>query len=190
MPGAGVGAHTGGMSASDYIINIALVGLVLLQIRGRRLTSRSLLLPLVLVGIAALEYLHGVPSGGNGLLLAVAGALVGAVLGTLCGLFTSVRPTGDGAVVAKAGALAAVLWVAGVGSRLAFELYVTHGGQAAVGRFSLSHGIKPIAEAWTACLVLMALAEVLGRTGVLAWRSSAVRRAGAPLSAVTGTPVA
>ena len=53
-----------------------------------------------------------------------------------------------------------------VGARMTFAIWVTHGGQASVARFSAAHHITSGA-AWTAAFVLMALAEVLSRTGVL-----------------------
>lgn len=177
------------MSATDYLLNIVLIGLVVLQIRGRRMTSRTLVLPLVIVGVVAVEYLHGIPTAGNDLLLVLVGAGTGAVLGILCGAFTTVRTSPDGTVVAKAGVVAAVLWVLGVGARLAFVLYTTHGGQDAVGRFMVAHRITS-SEAWVACLVLMALAEVLGRTGMLAWRWQAARQAWTALAAAPTTPAA
>jgi len=67
------------------------------------------------------------------------------------------------------------LWIVGVGSRLAFELYATHGGGASIAHFSASHGITSV-DAWGTALILMAFAEVLGRTAVLAWRAYTVRR--------------
>lgn len=79
----------------------------------------------------------------------------------------------DGRRFARAGAAAAALWVHGVGSRFAFQLYTSHGGADAVGRLSIAHGIPvaTISATWTAALVLMALGEVLSRTGVLAMRA-------------------
>jgi hypothetical protein len=71
------------MSFSDYLINGLLIALVLIQIRGRRLTARNLLLPLGIVGYAATHYLHSIPTAGNDLLLIVAGATVGLTLGVL-----------------------------------------------------------------------------------------------------------
>jgi hypothetical protein len=160
------------MSFSDYLINGLLIALVLVQIRGRRLTARNLLLPLGIVGYAATHYLHSIPTAGNDLLLIAAGATVGLTLGVLCAWYTSLRVTEDGGLFVKAGAAAATLWILGVGCRLAFQLYATHGGGAAIGRFSVQHAITSPA-AWTAALVLMALSEVVGRTGVLALRARA-----------------
>lgn len=167
--------ETGGMTFSDYLIDFALIGMVLLQIRGRRLTTRALLLPLAIVGYVAFSYLRGVPTAGNDLILVAGSALVGATLGGLSGTFTAVYPDDEGVPFAKAGVIAAGLWILGTGARLAFQLYATHGGGASIERFSASHAITSIG-AWTAALILMALCEATARTGILAWRSVAVRR--------------
>ena len=169
----GVRADTVLMTLTDYAIDIALLGLVFLQIRGRRLTLRSLILPIVLVGVAANSYLHGIPTAGNDLVLVVAGTAAGVTLGALAGAFTSVRPGDDGFPVAKAGAIAAALWVLGVGTRFAFQLYTSHGGEGTIARFSAAHSITS-GEAWVAALILMALSEVLVRTFVLGVRAYAV----------------
>ena len=116
-----------------------------------------------------MQYLHGIPTGANNLALVLTGALTGLVLGAGCGLATVVKRRADGAVIAKAGPVAALLWIAGVSARLAFSEYATHGGQGAIGRFSAAHHITS-GEAWVACLVLMALAEVVSRTAVIATR--------------------
>lgn len=164
---------TGGMTFSDYLIDIALMAIVLLQVKGRRLTTRSLLIPLGIVGYVAVTYLHGIPTGGNNLFLIVGCAAVGATLGALAGRYTAVTAGPDGMPLAKAGLVAAGLWILGTGARFAFEVYATHGGGPAIARFSGSHGIA--IAAWTAALVLMALCEVVVRTGVLAWRANALR---------------
>ena len=161
------------MSASDYLVNIVLIGLVIHQVHGKRLTVPSLIWPLGLVGWAAYEYLRGIPTAGNDTLLIGAGAAAGAALGAGCGLCTAVYAEEHGVAMAKAGLLAAALWVIGVGSRMAFALYAVHGGEAVIGRFSAAHGITS-SEAWTASLILMALAEVVSRTVVLALRLHAL----------------
>lgn len=163
------------MTFSDYLIDITLIGLVLLQIRGRRLTTRALLMPVLIVGYVAYSYLRGVPTAGNDLLLVGGCAAVGIALGSLSGKFTSVYSDVDGVPIAKAGLVAAGLWILGTGTRLAFQLYASHGGGGAIDRFSRAHDITS-ASAWTAALILMALGEVLSRTGILAWRSAAARR--------------
>jgi hypothetical protein len=115
------------------------------------------------------KYLHGIPAAGNDVLLTTAGAVTGLVLGCLCAAFASVYAGPDGTPTAKAGALAAVLWILVTGSRIAFELYALHGGGKAIARFSAAHQITSM-QAWAAALILMALAEVVGRNGVLALR--------------------
>ena len=163
------------MTFTDYLIDISLIALVVLQVRGRRLTTRTLLLPLAIVGYVAFTYLRGVPTAGNDLFLVAGCAALGAALGGLSGIFTSVYPDRDGVPMAKAGLIAATLWVLGTGARLAFQLYATHGGGSAIGRFSVSHSITSV-SAWTSALILMALCEAMFRTGILAWRATAVRR--------------
>jgi hypothetical protein len=163
------------MTSSDYIIDIALIGVVLLQIRGRRLTTTALLVPLAIVAYVAFKYLRGIPTAGNDLVLVAGCAAVGIVLGSLSGRFTSVYPGSDGLPMAKAGLIAAGLWILGTAGRLAFQLYATHGGGPAIDRFSATHSITTL-TAWTSALVLMALCEALCRTGILAWRGSAIRR--------------
>jgi hypothetical protein len=176
------------MSLTDYIIDIGLIGIVFLQIRGRRLTLRSLLIPLAIVAWAVSNYLHGVPTGGNDLLLVSLGTAMGALLGALSGLFTRVTGRPDGSVVAKAGLLAATFWVLGVGARFAFQLYATHGGAAAIGRFSAAHHITS-GSAWVAALLFMAIAEVVLRTGILAWQARSLGwLGGRRVPAVTDEP--
>jgi hypothetical protein len=165
------------MTLTDYAIDILLIGLVLLQVRGRRLTARSFVLPIVLVAYAADNYLKAVPTAGNDLVLIIGGSVLGALIGGLCALFTSVKTDGDGVPIAKAGLVAAGLWVLGVGARFAFQLYATHGGGPAIQRFSVAHHITTI-EAWTAALILMALAEVVARTGGILLRAHSANRSG------------
>jgi hypothetical protein len=158
------------MSATDYIINGVLVLLVLRQIRGSRLDLANLVLPVVLVGGAAAYYLRSVPTAGNDLVLDLVLACAGAALGLLCGLATRVWRGSDGVAMAKAGGIAAVLWVVGIGARIAFALSSEHGAGPAITRFSIAHSITS-GNAWVAALVVMALAEVLTRLATLRLRA-------------------
>lgn len=166
MPGGPLRADTQGMTLTEYLINFALIGIVVLQVRGRRLTVRSLVLPLVLTAVAADNFLRTIPTAGNDLVLEVGLALAGAALGVLAAAFTNIGQDGNGIAVARAGVAAATLWVLGVGSRLAFSLYAQHGGAPAIARFSAAHHITT-GQAWAAAFVLMALCEVVARTGVI-----------------------
>ena len=162
------------MTSTDWFVDLALIALVLRQVRESRLSAVTLLLPIGIVVWAGHHYLHGVPTRGHDLLLVGGLAALGALLGGAAGLLTRVRRNAAGAVLVRAGAAAAVLWIAGVGARLAFQLYATHGGAPALTRFSLDHSLD--LAAWTTGIVLMAFAEVLVRTLVLAVRGAATRQ--------------
>jgi hypothetical protein len=153
------------MTITDYLMNFALVGLVILQVRGHKITLARLLVPVVMTVWAASQILHTIPMRGNDVVLEASLALVGCGLGVLAGLATSIRRLGEGAI-AKAGAAAAVLWVLGIGARVGFSLWVTHGGQPTVAQFSALHHITS-GGAWVAAFIFMAMTEVASRTGVL-----------------------
>lgn len=157
------------MSVTDYIFSAVLIALIFRQVQGRRITVRGILIPVAIVVVVAVHYLHGFPTVGNDLFLIVACASAGLVLGVLSSLATTVYRGPDGSPIAKAGPVAVVLWVIGTGSRLAFGLYSTHGGAPAIARFSRAHHIS--GTAWVTALVLMALTEVVGRYGILALRA-------------------
>ena len=160
------------MTTSDWLINGALVAVVFRQLHGRRLTPVQMLWPLAVVGYFAAHYLRVVPTAGNDLVLVGAGIAAGLAFGLGAGLLTRLLRTDDRGLVAKATLPAAALWVAGVGARMSFALYVQHGGGASIARFSSAHSITS-AAAWVDALVLMALIEVVARTAVLAWRAYA-----------------
>jgi hypothetical protein len=189
------------MTTTDYLIAAALILLVVPQIRGTRLTLRNLVLPVVLVAAAAAYYLKSVPTQGHDTLLYVVcvggGALLksvptqghdtllyvvcvggGALLGAGCGLATRFVKDREGFVVAKAGLVAAVLWIVGMAARTGFEYSATHSGAQAIADFSRSNSITG-ADAWTAALLLMALAQVLVRLVTIRVRARALQsRAG------------
>lgn len=157
------------MTTFDYALNFALIGLVLLQLHGRRLDRRGLLLPMGLVVWAASRYLHGIPTDGNDDVLVVLGVLTGAGLGTWSALLTRLHRGADGVAVARATVGAALLWVLGMGARMAFALYTQHGGAPTVARFSVAHHLT--GPGWVTAMVLMAFAEVISRTLLLWVRS-------------------
>jgi len=158
------------VNATGYIINAILVLLVVRQIRESRLDLLSLVLPVVLVAGAAAYYLRIIPTSGNDIALDLTLAATGAALGALCALATRLRRGSDGIALARAGALAAVLWVAGIGARMAFAFSSDHGAGPAIARFSIAHQITG-ADAWVAALVMMALAEVSARLVILRLRA-------------------
>jgi hypothetical protein len=153
------------MTTIEYLLYIGLVGLVVLQIRGHKITRARLLFPVVITVWVAAQILHAIPTAGNDPVLEASLAFTGAALGALAGLATSVRRQDAGAY-AKAGLVAAALWVVGIGARMTFSIWVAHGGQSTVASFSSAHHITT-AAAWVTGFVLMTMLEVAVRTAIL-----------------------
>lgn len=164
------------MTITDYLLDTILVLLVVRQIRETRLDLRATLLPIGLAIVIGGSYLHGIPAGGNNLLLIIVLTGIGVSLGLLSALATRVRSDGGRYPLVKAGWIAAAAWIAGMGSRFAFAVWASHGGAPDLARFSADHHITS-GDAWTAALVLMALGEVLVRTIVLVVRGQRVQQA-------------
>jgi hypothetical protein len=158
------------MNFTDWLVNIALIAVVLRQVRWNRMDRRFVVLPLALVSVAVFSYLHTIPTAGNDLVLVAALASVGITFGGLSALATSIRTDGGQYALSRSRALAVALWIIGIGSRMAFVLYSEHGGESHITSFSAHHNITT-GDAWTAALVLMALAEVVTRVGVLMFRA-------------------
>ena len=167
------------MTTTDYLIDSLLVLLVLLQVKERRLTTRALVRPLIIVGVAVVNYLHGIPTAGNDLLLIAVLALLGAAIGIASGQTVLMRRDADGAVLARSGWASGFFWVLGMGSRFAFIYWISHSGAASIASFSAAHSITG-AEAWTVGLLAMAVFEVGGRSLVQALRRTQLETTAAP----------
>jgi hypothetical protein len=167
-----------------YLINALLVLLVVRQIREHQLDLRALAVPVLAVAAAAAMFLHSVPDGGSDIALDLLCLSVGAALGAVGGLATHLRADADGRPLGRAGVLAASMWIAGVGARMIFYFAATHGAGPAIAAFSIAHHITGSA-AWTAALVMMALADVLTRLAVVWIRG---RRLTATATPATATP--
>jgi hypothetical protein len=165
-----------------YVINAILVLMVIRQIREHPLDLRSLSIPVLAVGVAAVLFLHSVPLGGSDIALEAACVLAGALMGAIGGLATHLRSGADGRPLGRAGLLAAGMWVGGVGARLAFAIAANNGAGPAIARFSIANHITGSA-AWVAALIMMALADVLTRLVIIYLR-------GRRLSASAPAPVA
>ncbi|MFC1419994.1 hypothetical protein [Streptacidiphilus cavernicola] len=162
------------MTTTDWFIDIALLLIVLRQLREERLTARTVLLPLGMITWAAGNYLTAVPTAGNDVLLAVVFAATGVVLGLAGGLLTHVRQAG-GHVLIKASRGAAALWIISMGFRLGFAVWSTHpSGAAHLTRFSATHSITS-GQAWVVALLLMAVGEVVVRLGTIVIRGQLLR---------------
>jgi hypothetical protein len=179
VPGADRGEDQP-MTITDYLIDSILVLLVLVQIRESTLTVRSLIRPIVILAVAVENYLHGIPTAGNDLVLVGALALVGLLIGLASGQTVFMRRDENGEVLARAGWASALFWVLGMGSRFAFLIWVNNGGGATIAHFSAEHSITG-AEAWTVALLAMAVFEVGGRTLVQAIRRQQLLGAAAAL---------
>jgi hypothetical protein len=107
-------------------------------------------------------FLHAVPSDGGDITLDLLCTPAGAAMGVIGGLATRLRPGPGGRPLGRAGVLAASMWIAGVGARMVFYFAATHGAGPAIAAFSIAHHITGSA-AWTAALVMMALAGMLTR---------------------------
>jgi hypothetical protein len=159
---------------TDWLVSVALILLVIRQLRGRRLSLLSLLWPVALVAWAGVEYLGAVaPYASDRLLVGGLGA-VGVGLGLACGFLTHVHAR-DGIVVARASWLAAVTWILGMAGRLAFGLVALNGGEALIADLSIRLDLHAI-DTWPTALITMALAEVIARTCVLFVKHRAVTR--------------
>jgi hypothetical protein len=161
------------MTTTDYLIDSALVLLVLLQIKERPMTRRQLIRPLIILGVAVASYLHGIPTRGNDLPLLGVFAVVGGLIGIASGVTVIMnRRDDDGVVTFRSGWVSGFFWVLGMGSRFGFVYWITHGGVNSVAHFSANHQITST-EAWTVALLGMAVFEVVGRTLTMAlrWRS-------------------
>lgn len=154
------------MSTTDYLVNAVLVLLVIRQIRGSKLDLVNLVLPLVIVAAVGFQFLRSIPTAGNDLVLIAVLTGAGVLLGSGAAATTRLRLGTDGVPFAKAGAVAAVLWVVGIGFRMAFAYFSGHGAGPDIDRFSAQHAITS-GQAWVAGLVLMALGEVVARMLVL-----------------------
>ena len=172
------------MTTSDWILDIALILIVLRQIRWRHIDVMFLLAPLAITAFVAHKYLTPIPTGGNDLALIGAFALVGTALGVAGGTTMHMRME-EGKVFVRAGFTAASLWVVSMAARLAFILWMEHSGGPILFRFSSQHQITSM-QAWVSALILMVLAEVVTRIATILIRAALAKRT----AAVTLAPAA
>ena len=159
------------MNAFDYILDAVLVATIFLQFRGRQLTLRNLLFPILIVAYFLFAYLRGIPTARGDLYVIVGGILLGLVFGVGAVSFTRVY-LGDQGIYAKAGPLAAAFWTVGVVLRTAFSLYAVDGGASAdrvIERTMHSLSITT-PETIVACLLLMVMVEVGSRQLIVGTR--------------------
>jgi hypothetical protein len=156
------------MDASVWIVNIAVLASVLGTDLGRRKVGTARLLrPAIVAAVIVPMYVKHPATSGSGLLLEVAAAALGLLLGLgAAALLKLHRDPADGTVYTKAGAAYAALWTAVIGARLLFVYGSNHWFTQQLGRWMYQHQIT--VDALTDALVVMAIAMLLGRTGTLA----------------------
>jgi len=130
------------------------------------MSNRPLIRPLIILGIAVANYLHGIPTQGNDLTLTAVFAVLGALIGIASGVSVIMHRHEDGTVTFRSGWASGFFWVLGMGSRFAFIYWITHSGASSIAHFSANHSITG-SEAWTVALLGMAVFEVVSRTAVM-----------------------
>jgi hypothetical protein len=162
----------------NYIGSIVLVLAVFRQIRPTRMTIRSVLWPLVVIAAVLYGFRGNITfsTQSNSMLMVVIGALVGVILGALCGFTTRVFSGAAGQPMAQVGVAAVVFWLIGMAGRLAFVVYVQNGGTQTVGQWTTALHMAP--STWVPLLLLMALGEILARTAVLTMKMQLLNRSG------------
>lgn len=158
------------MNLTDVLLSFGLIALIFRQIRPRPLDLWGLMWPVPLVLYAAVTNLRELPTGPS-LSFALLLMGVGLLLGVACGITTQVYRQGPN-VMAHATGIAVLLWLIGIGARLAFAFAAEHGAGEAIARFTVAHHLTM--TAWVAGLVGMSLLEVVGRSSVLLWRRQVV----------------
>jgi hypothetical protein len=158
------------MTTTDYLINAALVLVVLYLMRWHPVNLPNLLRPVALTAAAGAFFLSSFPTAGNDLVLDLMGLLVGGALGAACGGLSFVRRGEDGVTMSRVGIAAAAVWIVGMGARMAFAYSSDHFGRHAITQFSITNQITG-ADAWTVAFVLMAVATVLVRLFVVRLRA-------------------
>lgn len=172
------------MDASVWIVNAVVLAAVLGTDLGRRKVGAARLLrPVIVAGVIVPMYVKHPATSGTGLVLELAGAAAGVLLGLGAAALLKVRrDAGTGVVYTQAGAAYAALWTAVVGARLTFSYGAEHWYTGPLGRWMAEHQVT--VDALTDTLIVMAIAMMLGRTGALAVKRGGAGNGGARARAV------
>jgi hypothetical protein len=154
-----------------YLLSLGILAFVLKTGLGtRELDRRRFTLPLAVVAVVGALYLRSIPTSAADIKLITVIGAAGVLLGLAAGALMKVRPAQDGSLVTVAGTAYAAIWIAASGSRLLFAYGASHWFAPQIASFSRTAGID--SAAYTAAFVIMALAMVLTRVAVTAFRAA------------------
>lgn len=178
------------MDASVWIVNAAVLASVLGTDLGRRKVGRHRLLrPVLVAAVIVPMYVKHPATSGSGLVLELAAAALGLLLGlAAAGLLKVHHDPSDGVIYTRAGAGYAALWTAVIGARLLFVYGSNHWFTEQLGRWMYQNRIS--VDALTDALVVMAVAMLLGRTGTLAAKRRSALAGSAPAVGPARSPQA
>ena len=167
------------MSTSDWIINLAVFGVLMeADLGSRKIGWFRVLRPLLTSACIVALYLTSVPTAGHNLALQAVGVGVGVLLGLASHLFMSVRfdpeQGKNGRGMSRAGIGYAAFWTVIFAARLVFIYGSEHWFSGSLGQFLIAHQLS--VTGLTDALIFMALAMALARSGLLAGRAVAARR--------------
>jgi hypothetical protein len=171
------------MPASAWIINLAVLGVVLEADLGRRAVGWfRVLRPLITALAIGPLFLDSIPASGHNVLLQVIAATAGVLLGLAAHLFVSVgygpvkglvKGTRERAF-SRAGFGYAAFWTVIFGGRLLFIYGSQNWFSRSLGQFLISHQLS--AAGLTDALIFMAVAMAAARSALLGVRGRAAAR--------------
>jgi len=159
------------MTTTVLLLNLGILAFVLGSGLGtRELNRRRFRLPLAVVAVVGALYLRSIPTSTGDIELITVLGVAGVLLGLVAGVLMKVRRTENGSLVTMAGSSYAAVWIAAIAGRLLFAYGANGWFAPQIADFSRSLGIDGSA-AYTSAFVIMALAMVVTRVPVTAFRA-------------------